>query len=84
MWVATRAVMAGAAAGDRDGGDPKHGELARDETEAKTGGALLLRRLLEVVSAERDSAAMSVAHVTATSSSVELGSAMAEPTAPSS
>ena len=51
--------MAGAAAGDRDGGDPKHGELARDETEAKTGGALLLRRLLEatnalVSSADRD------------------------------
>ena len=37
--------MAGAAAGDRDGRDPKHGELARDETEAKTGGALLLRQI---------------------------------------
>ena len=39
--------MVGAAAGDRDGGYPKHGELARDEKEAKTGGALLLRRLLD-------------------------------------
>ena len=57
--VATQAAMAGAAAGDRDGGDPKHGELARDEKEAKTGGALLLRRLLEatnvlVSSTDRD------------------------------
>ena len=76
--------MARAVAGDRDGGDPKHGEIARDEAKAKTGGALLLRRLLEVVNAERDSAAMSVAHVTAKSSSAELGSAMAEPAAPSS
>ena len=51
--------MAGAAAGDRDGGDPKHGKLARNEMEAKMGGALLLRRLLEatnalVSSADRD------------------------------
>ena len=48
--------MAGAAAGDRDGGEPKHGELARDETEAKMGDTLLLRCLLGVVNAERDSA----------------------------
>ena len=52
-------MMAGAAAGDRDGGDPKHGELTHNGTEAKMGGALLLRRLLEatnalVSSADRD------------------------------
>jgi hypothetical protein len=51
--------VAGALPAMRVAGDPKHGELARDERGGKTDGAQLLRRLLVarnalVSSADRD------------------------------
>ena len=42
--------MAGVVAGDMDGGDPRHGELANDATASNTSGAEHLRRLRVQVS----------------------------------
>ena len=59
--VVTRAGMAGVVAGDMDGGDPRHGELANGATASKTSGAKHVRRL-RVRASMMDTLARSFGH----------------------